>query len=301
MALGYGNVYDNIGGAVREDLLDLLTNLSPKSTQLGSGLPTTTAKSIRHEWLIDTLSAVKLNAQIEGQAITYHTLTNPARLVNYTQIFKQGYKVSDSERAVDEAAFDDRYNYEKSKALALIKNDMEYSLMRGSLASGSGTGARQLRGVKASLSLITAQSGVSLTETMLNDYLQSVWDNTSTEVNAIYCDMYMKRKISGFTAGSTKNINADDRRLVNAVDVYEADAAKLVKLFAHRYVSISGTDTHHGVVGINEDMYKIAYLRKPITKEEDGTGADFAGGNIITELTLQNDHYNSGFWADEHL
>jgi len=300
MSLSYGNVYDNIGGAVREDLLDLLTNLSPKSTQLGSGLSTTTAKSIRHEWLIDTLSAVKLNAQIEGQAITYHELTNPARLVNYTQIFKQGYKVTGSLEAADEAGFDDRYNYEKTKALALIKNDMEYSLMRGSLASGSGTGARQLRGVKASLSLITAQSGVSMTETMLNDYLQLVWDNTSTEVNAIYCDMYMKRKISGFTAGSTKNINADDRRLVNAVDVYEADAAKLVKLFAHRYVSISGTDTNHGVVGINEDMYKIAYLRKPITKEEDGTGADYAGGNIITELTLQNDHYNSGFWADEH-
>ena len=251
--------------------------------------------------MVDTLTAVKLNAQIEGQAITYHNLTNPARIVNYTQIFKQGYKVSDTERSVDEAGFADRYNYEKTKALAMLKNDMEYSLVRGSLASGSGTGARQLRGIKASLSLITAQSGVSLTETALNDYLQLVWDNTSTEVNAIYCDMYLKRKISAFTAGATKNINADDRRLVNAVDVYEADAAKMVKLFAHRYVSISGTDTNHGVVGINEDMYKVAYLRKPFTKEEDGTGADFSGGNIITELTLENAHYNSGFWADAHL
>lgn len=250
---------------------------------------------------MDTLNAVKLNAQIEGQAITYHNLTNPARLSNYTQIFKQGYKVSDTERAVDEAGFEDRYNYEKTKALALLKNDMEYSLVRGSLVSGSGTGARQLRGIKASLSLITAQSGVSLTETILNDYLQLVWDNTSTEVNAIYTDMYLKRKISGFTANSTKNVNADDRRLVNAVDVYEADAAKMVKLFAHRYVSISGTDTNHGLVGINEDMYKIAYLRKPQTKEEDGTGADFSGGNIITELTLENAHYDSGFWANEHL
>lgn len=301
MALGYGNVYDNVAGAVREDLLDLLTNLSPKNTQLISGLGTSTAKSIRHEWLVDTLSAVKLNAQIEGQAITYHNLTNPARLVNYTQIFKQGYKVSDTEVAVDEAGFEDRYNIEKTKALALIKNDMEYSLIRGSMASGSGTGARQLRGVKASLSLITAQSGVSMTETMLNDYLQLVWDNTSTEVNAIYTDMYMKRKISAFTANSTRNINADDRRLVNAVDVYEADAAKMVKLFAHRYVSISGTDTNHGVVGINEDMFKVAYLRKPVTKEENGTGADFSGGNIITELTLENAHYNAGFWADQHL
>jgi len=301
MALGYGNVYDNIGGAVREDLLDLLTNLSPRATQLVTGLGTSTANSIRHEWLIDTFNAVKANAQIEGSAITYHDLTNPSRLSNYTQIFKQGYKVSDTERAVNEAGFENRYNYEKTKALALIKNDMEYALMRGSLISGSGTGARRLRGIKASLSLITAQSGVSLTETILNDYLQLVWDNTSTEVNAIYTDMYLKRKISGFTANSTKNINSSDRRLINAVDVYEADAAKLVKLFPHRYVSISGTDTNHGLVGINEDMYKIAYLRKPITKEADGTGDDFSGGNIITELTLQNDHYDAGFWADEHL
>jgi len=50
MALGYGNFYDNVGGAVREDLLDIMTNLSPKNTQLSSGLGTTPAKSSRHEW-----------------------------------------------------------------------------------------------------------------------------------------------------------------------------------------------------------------------------------------------------------
>jgi hypothetical protein len=247
------------------------------------------------------LSAVKTNAQIEGQAITYHNLSNPARISNYTQIFKQGYKVSDTERAIDEAGYDDRYNYEKIKALAMIKNDMEYALIRGTLVSGSGTGARNLRGLKYSLSLITAQSGISLTETILNDYLQLVWDNTNTEVNAIYTDMYLKRKISGFTTNNTLNLSADDKRLVKSVDVYEADAAKMVKLFAHRYVSISGTDTNHGLIGIDEDLFKVAYLRKPETKEANGTGDDFSGGNLITELTLENRHYNAGVWADEHL
>jgi len=293
--------YTDVGGALREDLLNVLTNLSPTETQLVSGLGTSTAKSIRHEWLIDTLNAVKLNAQTEGAAITYHSVTNPSRLYNYTQIFKQGYKVSDTERAVDMAGFDDRYNYERVKALKLIKNDMEYSLMRGSLASGQTTTARQLRGVKASLSLITAQSGVSLTEAILNDYFQLVWDNTSTEVNAIYADMYMKRKISAFTAGATKNFAQDDRRLINAIDVYQADAASNVKLFAHRYVTISGTDTNHDLLAINEDMFKVAYLRKPMIKEEDGTGGDFSGGNIVTELTLENLHYNAGAWGAAHL
>lgn len=286
--------------AMREDLLSILTNLSPTETQLVSGLPTSKADQIRHEWLVDTLNSVKANAQLEGADATYHTITDPTRLYNYTQIMKQGFKVSDTERDVNTASFNDRYTYEQTKALKLIKNDMEYALMRGSLASGQTGTARQLRGVKASLSLITAQSGVSLTEAILNDYFQLVWDNAATEVNAVYCPMYMKRKISGFTAGSTKNVNAADKRLINSVDIYEADAARLVKLFAHRYVSISGTDTNYGLVGLDEDKYRIAYLRKPKITESAKVG-DWTGGNIIAELTLENLHYNAGIWADAHL
>ena len=37
--------------AVREDLLDILTNLSPTDTQLVTGLGTSTARSRKHEWL----------------------------------------------------------------------------------------------------------------------------------------------------------------------------------------------------------------------------------------------------------
>jgi hypothetical protein len=139
-----------------------------------------------------------------------------------------------------------------------------------------------------------------MSETMLNDYFQLVWDNTSTEVNAVYAPMYMKRKISGFTAGATKKVAIEDRRLILAIDVYQADAASLVKLFPHRYVTISGTDTNYGIVGINEDMFKVAYLRKPQIQEVARVG-DFTGGNMIAELTLQNDHPNAGFWADLQL
>ena len=298
MALTTAYTYND--QALREDLLGIITNLSPTETQLVSGLGSSQAKSIRHEWLIDTLSDVKANAQLEGADVTYHGITDPTRLNNYTQIIKQGYKVSDTERATDNAGFEDRYRYEQVKAMKMWKNDAEYSLMRGSLASGQTDTARQTRGVKASLSLLTAQSGVSLTETMLNDYFQAVWDNTSTMVNAVYCPMYMKRKISGFTANSTMNLDAKDRRLINAVDIYEADAASVVKLFAHRYVSISGTDTNYGVVCINEDMFKIAYLRKPFLQDIATTG-DATGGNVVGELCLENHHYNAGYWADQHI
>jgi len=293
-----GNKTDD-DNAIREDLLSVLTNLTPTETQLVSGLAVSTAKNIHHQYLIDTLDSVKVNAYIEGVDASFQDTTHPQRISNTCQIFREPFRVSDTERSVDTAGFSDRYAYEATKALKELKNDMEYALMRGSLICGDATAAaRQLRGIKRGLSLVTAQSGVSLTETILNDYLQNVWDE-GTEVNALYGGMYMKRKISSFTAGATKNVDIKDRRLVNAVDIYEADAARLVKLFAHRYVYVSG-DTNYDVVGINEDLFKVAYLRKPFTREIAKTG-DADKGEVVTEVTLENLHYNAGFWSSQHL
>jgi hypothetical protein len=283
--------YDD--NAMREDLLAILQNISPTETQLVSGLGTSQATNIYHQTLIDTLAAVKVNAQIEGSAATFHQLTNPSRVANYCQIFKQGFRVSDTDRSVNQAAFNDRYQYEATKALKLIKNDMEYALMRGSLATGNG--ARQLAGLKNSLSLITSQSGVSLSEKILNDLFQLVWDNTGIQVNAVYGDMYIKRKISAFTAGATKYFTQDDRRLINAIDVYQADAASMVKLFAHRYTTVSG-DTNHDVVAINEDFFKVAYLRKPVVQQLAKVG-DSTDGQVTVEATLEPQHPQAGFWS----
>lgn len=299
MAFGTGDgayIYDD--KAIQEDLLSVLTNLSPTETQMVTGFGQSTAGQILHEYLIDTLGTVKTNAYVEGADASYAALTNPTRLFNYSQIFREGYQVSDSERAGNQAAFSDRYSYESTKALKELKNDMEFAILRGSLACGTGSAARQLRGVKNSLSLVTSQSGVSLTEKILNDYFQLVWDN-GTQVNAVYGSMYMKRKISGFTGGATKQVEVTDRRLVNAVDIYQADAASMVKLFAHRYVTVSG-DTNYDIVGLNEDLFKIAYYRKPIARELAKTG-DSTKGEVVTEATLECLHYNGGFLGKLHL
>jgi len=288
--------YDD--GALREDLLGILTNLSPRETQLISGLGSSSASSIRHEWLIETLGTVKANAYIEGAIVSHQSTTDPTRLCNYTQIFREPFSVSDTERAVNTAAFNDRYEHEGTKALKELKNDMEYAMLRGSLVCGSGSAARQLRGLKNSLSLTTSQSGVSLSETYLNDLLQLVWDN-GTEVNALYGGMYIKRKISAFTGGATKNVQAADKRLFNSVDIYECDAASMVKLFAHRYMTVSG-DVNYDVMGINEDLFKTAYLRKPDTRQL-SKGGDSTDGEVFAELTLEDRHYNGGFLSEAML
>jgi hypothetical protein len=291
--------YDDV--ARREDLLNIITNLTPTDTQLVSGLGTSKSNDILHQWLTDTLKSVATNKFVEGVDATYPDRTDPSRLYNYCQIFRIGYQVSDTESAVVQAGFNSRVAYEATKALKEWKADVEYALMRGSLACGDGSTARSLQGIKNWLiSNNTSDcSGVSISESILNDFMQATWDD-GVEVNALYLPMYMKRKISGFTSGGTKNINLEDKRLVNAVDVYESDAANMVKLFKHRYVSISGTDTNYDIVGINEDYYKVAYLRNPTTRELAKTG-DATNNEVIGELTLECLNKNAGFWIQNAL
>lgn len=285
-------------GSRREDLLDIITNIDPVNTQLITGLGTSPAKDIFHQYLIDTLKTVGTNAYVEAADASYGDRTDPTRLSNVCQIVRVGYDVSDTERAINSAAFNDRYAYEGEKALKEWKNDAEFALIRGSIACGNSSTARRMRGLRHSISLVTGQSGVSLSETALNNYFQLVWD-AGSEVNAVYSGMYHKRKISGFTAGSTKQTMNEDKRLVNAVDVYESDAAKMVKLFAHRYVTISG-DTNYDIIGIDEDKFKVAYLRKPFTREIPKTG-DSTKGEVVGELCLEARHYNAGFYGQQHL
>jgi len=292
--------YVNLDKSVREDLMSILTNLSPTDTQLSTGLGTSVAKSRKHEWLIDVLSTVKTNAYIEGADASYPTITDPSRMTNYTQILQQSFLVSDTEESVDKANFNSRYQYEATKALKMIKNDLEYSLIRGVQPSTMGTEsyAGVMQGIKTFLCLTCTYSGTSLTELQLNDYLQNVWD-AGTEVNAIYCPMALKRRISGFTANATKYFDQNDKRLVNSIDVYSSDAAKMVKLFPHRHVSIAA-DTNYDIIGINEDLFKVAYLRKPVIREMAKTG-DATKGNIVMEATLECLHPHAGFLRSQCL
>jgi len=300
--IGYS--YDD--RAVREDLLGVLTNLTPTETQLVTGLGVSEAKSTLHEWLVDTLTSVKANAAAEGADAPGRTLTNPTRLTNVTQISAQDFSVTGTERAVNTANFNDRYAYEAEKALKILKADMELAIMCGTLTQSvvSTNDARTLRGVKASVSNVsTAASSISMTETIFNNYLQDVWDNGTVQVDEVYGDMYMKRKISSWTAGSTKFTKVEDKRLINAVDVYESDAAKVVKLFAHRYVNLDATGsavTGHDLVGINAESFRIAYLRKPELLEIAKTG-DADTAEYVVEYTLECLNPLGGFAAKMYL
>lgn len=287
--------------ARRESLLDIVVNIDPTEHQLISGLQRSSASNTLHEWVEDNLEAVGDNAGPEGADAPADGAGDPTRRQNITQIFRKTAVVSGTEAEVNRVG-GDRMAYEITKKLKALKNDIEFALVRGSISSGlasTGTAsARRLKGIKnwfdgvATVST-SNYSGATLTETVLNDMFESVWNNSGKEVNAVYTTMKGKRRISSFTAGNTKNVNADDKRLVNAVDVYQSDAARMVKLFAHRYVTVAGdygTTATPGfdVLALNEGTWAVAYLtgREPKTVDIARTG-DADRKMIVTELTLE--------------
>ncbi len=293
--------YDD--NALREDLLDIITNISPRVTQLSTGLGTSSAKSIRHEWLVKDLAATKSNAYVEGADASY-SVENPSREINYCQILRQGYQVTDTERSINRAGFADRMAEESADAMAVWKNDLELAILQGSLACGSTSAARSMKGIRNWIvaTNVTNQSGISLSETTFVAYLERVY-NYGAEVDEVYVGAKLKSRINGFTAGATKNVDAEDRRLVNAIDVYESSFAPLVKIFLHRYVdteALLGTIANaHMIIGIDSQYYKTTYLRKPATRELAKTG-DSEKAEVFGEVTLEDLTGGKGGFVGEY-
>ena len=287
MAFGL-QTYDD--KAIREDLLDIIADVSPDENPLSTMLGTTTAKQTVHQWLEDYISRPTSNSGIsEGAAATYSDLTQPSRRTNITQIIRQTFRVSGTERAATVAGMSDPYEYQKGKALKQWKNQLEYALVRGSVTSGaSGTGATMI-GIEAVVtSHYTARnSGTSLSETEFNSMVYDVANDVGQDdvFDTVLTTLQLRQKISTFTAGSTRYVDAADKKLTRKVMVYESDFG-VHKIFGHKDVYSSNATPGPKVLGLKENKWKVAYYRKPqhVPLAKDG---DRDNGMIIGEATLE--------------
>jgi hypothetical protein len=283
--------------AIREDLLDLIVNIDPEEDQLYVGLAKHKASQPFHQWLTDTLAPVGTVAKTEGFDPSFAARTNPARSANMTQIISAEFQVTDSERNSNTAGFKDRYTYEMQKAMLEWRRYAEYAILRGSLISGTGSAARQMAGVKAQITtLSTSQSGVSLSETILNNYLQNAWTQGGN-VDMVLVGGTLKRRISGFTNTNTRFVDASASNVNNTINVYDSDFGR-VEIHKHRYVTVSG-DQGNDVIGLQKDKWAIAHLDEPHYQEIPRTGYS-SKGMIVGELTTEGLAQNSSFVGAQH-
>lgn len=282
MALGLITYQDTTR---REDLIDVVTNVSPRETPLLSGLPMgPRAKQTLHEYATDTFSSAGDNAAVEARAFTVADLSAPTRLNNKTQIFADDVQISETEIAVDGVV--EPWNYQVQKTLVEHAKDIELAFMAGSSASGDSGVARRLTGIINALTTnaSTRASGSSLGETAFNDIMELIWGSTGQVATEVYVGATLKRDISGFTAGATKFVNADDKRLTRPVDVYESDFG-IHKVFLHRNVP-AGANAKM-LVAINPEFHRQAWLR-PTMIESLSKDGDRRRAMAISEVTLEH-------------
>jgi len=269
----------------KEDLLDVVTNVSPSQTPLLSGLPSgKKATQTLHEYTVDTFASAAANAQVESSAFAATDLSQPTRSNNVTQIFKKDIQVSGTEAVVDGVT--NAKSYQINKNLTELGKDIELAFMAGSRASGSSGVARRMTGVINALTTnaSTRASGSSLGETAFNDIMELIYGSSDEVATEVYVGATLKRDISGFTAGSTKNVVADDRSLTNVVSIYESDFG-VHKIFLHRDVP-SGANAKM-LVAINPNYHRQSWLRNPVVEDLSKDG-DRLRSQIIGEGTIEH-------------
>lgn len=276
--------------SLRESLLDFITNLSPTENQLFSGLAKSKATNVTHSWLVDSYDGVTNTSTdkkvVEGADFGAGDVVNPTRKSNYTQIIREDFKVSGTEQATLHAGMPNPKAYHAAKAMVNWKNKAEWSLLHGVAAAGNATTAREMGGIFDQVTTNkVANAAVAFTEDLLNTYLGNVWEKGGN-ADAVYVGRKLKTVISGFTAGSVKNVEAKDKRLVSAIDVYESDFG-IVKIFKHRYVdSVLAAVNTSNIAVLTESTWAIASLREP-TSVDAPKGGDYEKGAIIGEFTLE--------------
>ncbi len=281
---GVFQTYQAIGN--REDLIDVITNISPMDTWITSNTGSTRAIQTLHEWQTDVLATAAANAQIEGDDATATAATPTVRLGNYCQILWKVFGVSETQRAVVAAGRNDEVDYQTLKRTKELARDIEYAiLINSTTAAGSASVARQMKGllgwIATNLTTATATSQ-KLDEPTFNANLALVWAQggypTVTLVGS-----YQKRQISGFTS-NVRRIEAEEKKLVNTVDVYESDFGTIMIRLHHIINDVQpGYVLNLGVL----ELWVKAWLR-PVNRVELAKTGSSDRYKIEAELTIES-------------
>jgi hypothetical protein len=249
------NAHDAIGQ--REDLTDVIYNISPTETPFMSSVGKTKATAVYHEWQTDSLAAATTNnAAVEGADASDATLSPTVRLGNYTQILQKTIKVSGTLDTVNKAGRKSEKAYQLAKASAELKRDLETILLsnQGRSAGTSNSTARKMGSLlswlktnssvgsggadPATIGVSTRTDGTqrTFTEQLLKDVVAEVYDSGGNP-KVLMVGTAGKQKVSTFAGIAAQRFMAPSNTpttIVGAADVYMSDfgSMSVVPLYA---------------------------------------------------------------------
>lgn len=298
------NAYDAIGQ--REDLTDIIYDISPTETPFMSSIGKTKATAVFHEWQTDSLSAATTNnAAVEGADASDATLTPTVRLGNYTQILQKTIKVSGTLDAVNKAGRKSEKAYQLAKASQELKRDLE-TILLANQGRSAGTTNSTARKMGSLLSWIKTNSdaattgdpttiGVSTrTDGTVRTFTEALLKTVVAEVFAsggvpkiLMVGATGKQKVSSFTGLSAYryNVNAGgggsvgQATIVGAADVYLSDFGSM-SVVPNRFMR-----TRDALV-LDPEYAALAYLR-PFQTNELAKAGDADKTQVLVEVTLE--------------
>lgn len=231
------STYDAVGN--REDLSDIINDVSPTATPFFTAIPKGKATSTKHEWLTRALAAPSgSNAVIEGDDATTDAANVNVRVFNYRQISDKVARVTGSQEVVDKAGKRSSMAQEMEDKMAELKTDVETTLLQNvAYVAGNDTLASKCAGAQAYVKTnidkaadATASAGNGsdihtdgtarvLVESYVEAALALAWTNGGNPSLGI-CNAFQKRKFASFSGSSTKNLDGSKRTVVNNVEVY---------------------------------------------------------------------------------
>jgi hypothetical protein len=300
--------YDAVG--IREDLRDVIYNISPEETPFLSKCKKSKAANTRHEWQTDTLRNSAANAHIEGDATAANAMSATTREGNYTQIFKNAVVVPDTDEGLNKAGRAKEIAYQTMKIAKEQKLDIERALLLNNASVvGNSTTARELGGAGAWVATnfaggsgssaggsgstaYTAGTARAMTQTIFDGVMQDIW-TAGGNPNSVYLSPAQMSVALGFTGNNNQRstIGAADGKVANLVEVYMTPWGT-VEFMPSREVA------NADVFIMQDDMWEVAELR-PMKNVALAKTGDNTTRQITTELTLvcKNENAN-GLIAD---
>jgi hypothetical protein len=245
----------------REDLVNVIYDISPMDTPFLSDATKGNATAVYHEWQTDALEAASANRQIEGDDATANTFVASTRVGNYCQISRKTVSVSGTQRSVDSAGRADEFAYQVAKRGREIKRDMEFALTRNQASSAGGAGtARSLASLESWLSTNKTSAGSGTAQTTpgfssgtvaaptdssvagsfvkadLDAVIQECWTQGG-DPKVIMVGPHNRTQVSGFSGISTLQTDANanqDVTLMGAVDFYKSNFG-ILKVVPNRF------------------------------------------------------------------
>ena len=296
----------------REDLSNIIYNISPMETPFLSGAGKGSIDNTLFEWQTDSLAAAAANQQLEGNdSMAALAVAEPTRLTNYAQISYKTVQSSGTAEAIDFAGRKSSQAYQMAKRAKEIKRDMEKMLLSLDLkVAGDATTDRKSAGVLSWLGTAAAGTsniilgsaspvvgvtntavgsavpsfGVSavLTMAMINLAMERCF-TLGGEPSDILAPADLKQKISSLGGSVIADIQsqaagAKPTTAINAVDVLVTDFGTL-KIVPSRHMVADM------LFFVDYDFWSVEYLR-PFQTETLAKTGDSVKQLIIAEYGL---------------